>query len=56
MSKPKKVSVLNINPSNVVIRYKGENREIRMSKQFFKKRIEMGILEVEDSLVAKGTI
>ena len=56
MPKPKKVKVLNVNPSNVVICYKGEDRRIQMSKQFFKKRIEMGILEVEDSLVAEGTI
>ena len=56
MSKPRKVKVLNVNPSNVVVRYIGEDRKIRMSKQFFKKRIEMGILELEDSLVAEDTI
>jgi len=56
MSKPRKVKVLNVNPSNVVICYTGEDRKIRMSKQFFRKRIEMGILEVEDSRIAEGTI
>lgn len=45
MSNPKKVEVLHVNPSNVVIRYEGQERKVRMSKQFFKKRIDMGILE-----------
>lgn len=42
----KKVKIISHQPTGIIVKYDGSDREVKMSKQFFRKRLKEGHIEV----------
>ena len=43
---PKKVEIIGIKPTHIIVKLLSNNQEIKLSKQYFQKRVDYGWYEV----------
>ena len=45
-NQPRKVEIIAIKPTHTLVRFLSNNHEVKMSKQYFQKRVDLGWYEV----------